>query len=154
MGTTCCCLGTAPVYFCSCWGGLLSLLCLWFESLMLQLVQLLGDGMDFMKLTRCCCLVGCTVWQTVFQVLYSAAGCQTYIHFCPMSQAISSPYLIVNAYRDTTLCSRVLICRRGKGRNLVPSSDMIKIGILLYTCWCLLSFPTLRAAPMMIVDYE
>lgn len=32
------------------------------------------------------------------------------------------------------------------GRNYLPSGDVLKIGVLLYTCWYLFSFPTLRAA--------
>lgn len=69
----------------------------------------------------------------LFSVLYGMADCALGtvfcswvpdVHtFCPMSQAISSPYLTINAYRDTTPCLRVLICRRGRGRNPVPSGD-------------------------------
>lgn len=46
----------------------------------------------------------------MFQELFPAAGCQTYIHFCPVSQAISSPYVTVNAYRDTAPCLKLQIC--------------------------------------------
>lgn len=46
----------------------------------------------------------------VFQELCPAAGCQTYIHFCLVSQAISSPYVAVNAYRDTNPCLKLQIC--------------------------------------------
>lgn len=41
------------------------------------------------------------------------------------------------------------MCCRG-GRSHLPSGDVLKIGILLYTCWYLFSFPTLGAAPGML----
>lgn len=47
---------------------------------------------------------------SVFLQLRPAAGCQTYMHFCPVSQAISSPYVTVNTYRDTAPCLRLQIC--------------------------------------------
>lgn len=45
-----------------------------------------------------------------FRSFRPAAGCQTYIHFCPVSQPISSPYVTVNAYRDTAPCLWLHIC--------------------------------------------
>lgn len=51
-----------------------------------------------------------SVADSMFQERRPAAGCQTYIHFCTVSQAISAPYVTVNAYRDTAPCLRLQIC--------------------------------------------
>lgn len=45
-----------------------------------------------------------------FQEIGFAAGCQTCIHFFPVSEVISSPYVIVNAHRDTAPSLRLQIC--------------------------------------------
>lgn len=60
----------------------------------------------------------------VFQELCPTAGCQTYIHFCLVSEAISSPYVAVNAYRDTNPD----MCCTG-GRSYLPSGDVLRTGI-------------------------
>lgn len=93
-------------------------------------------------------LVYTVVW---YQELCPAAGCQTHIHFCPVSQAISSPYVTVNAYRDTAPCLSVQICALEEDEAiclLVMSSKLISY---FFTCWYLLSFPTLRATPAMFL---
>lgn len=65
----------------------------------------------------------------VFQELRPAAGCQTYIHFCSVSEAISSPYVTVNACRDTAPLFKVADMRCRRGRSHLPSGDVLEIGI-------------------------
>lgn len=118
MGTTCCCLGTASVYLCSCWGGPLSLVTP--QSLEFSLSSCVRSTYCIVgrweaqvggaKLARRWCTLVCSVADSLFQELHPAAGCQTYIRFCPVSQAISSPYVTVNAYRDTAPCLSLQIC--------------------------------------------
>lgn len=116
MGTTCCCLGTASVYFSlllrwttfSYYAAEFSLWC-YVHSTYSILGRWEAQVLNGVKLTRRCCVVY-SMADSVFQELRPAAGCQTYIHFCPVSQAISFPYVTVNAYRDTAPCLRLQIC--------------------------------------------
>lgn len=118
MGTTCCCLGTASVYFRSCLGEPLSLLSLWccVQSNLYSILRRWEGQVRGLKQWKAgqttllvCSAVYCMA-DSVFQELCPTAGCQTYIHFCPVSEAISSPYVTVNAYRDTAPCLRLQIC--------------------------------------------
>lgn len=61
--------------------------------------------------------------------LAPAAGCQTYI-FCPVSEAISSPCVTINAYRDTAPCLKLQICAAEEERSHLPSGNVLKIGVL------------------------
>lgn len=61
--------------------------------------------------------------------LAPAAGCQTYI-FRPVSEAISSPCVAINAYRDTAPCLKLQICAAEEERSHLPSGNVLKIGIL------------------------
>lgn len=119
MATTCCCLGTASVCISSLVevSSLVALLrfSVVFSDVVFDLTCTVSSGAErdrceashSVKSARPCWCVGCyIVWQTsVFGELCPTAGCQTYIHFfCPVSEAISSPYVTVNAYRDTAPC--------------------------------------------------
>ena len=84
---------------------------------------------------------------SVYQALCPAAGCQTHIHFCPASQAISSPYVTVNAYRDTAPYLRLQICALEEEEAiclLVMCSKLgsylhlLVLGQLLRCCWVVL----------------
>lgn len=50
--------------------------------------------------------------------------------FCPVSEAISSPCVTINAYRDTAPCLKLQICAAEEERSHLPSGNVLKIGIL------------------------
>ena len=111
MGTTCCCLGTASVYFHSPQCGPVFLLCFQccVSNVMFHETSVLREERGRCVAYNCvkaALRVECVVWygRNCLRSFGPQLGARhTYI-FCPVSQAISSPNVTVNAYRDTAPC--------------------------------------------------
>lgn len=147
MGTTCCCLGTASVYFCSCWGGHFLCRC---DVIFSPAYPLRRRGGQVCVIHRynvnLTLLVSGSLQhgELCFRSLRRQLDARR-IHFCPVSQTVSSPYVTINAYRDTALYLEFQICRGGRSLLAV----WFKIGSF-FTPACIYSFPTLKASPEMI----
>lgn len=102
--------GAAPVCLCSCWCGPFHFRALCYQSCCSGCSQ---DEKCVAK-TRVTLLkmlyVTLRLVNNVFQQLLPARGCQIHWHFCPVSQAISSPSVTVNTFSDTAHCLRLQIC--------------------------------------------
>lgn len=110
MGTTCWCLGAAPVCLCSCWCGPFHFRALCYQSCCSGCSRdekcVAKTSVTLLKMPY----VTLGLANNVFQQLLPARGCQIHWHFCPVSQAISSPSVTVNTFSDTAPCLRLQIC--------------------------------------------
>lgn len=98
------------VYLCTCWDTPLSVVVTLSYALYLQ-------AFFFYKKSESQVRV-----HVLFEFVHTAVE-QTKIHFCPLSQVISSPHININAYRDTVQRSSYW----SKGRSHKPSGKVLKL---------------------------
>lgn len=104
MGTICLCLRSASVCLCTCLCGPFHFQALCYQSC----CSVFSRDEKCVAKTRATLLtmlyvvyVMLKLANNVFQELLPARGCQIHWHCCPVSQAISSPSVTVNAFSDT-----------------------------------------------------